>query len=168
MSHQRRVILEYLRSLQRHASAEEVFSALKSRISSLGLGTVYRNLKFLNEHGYIEEIISGDHVAHYSSRVDAHLHFICEQCHKIYESDLQPGFAGELAKLRESGHVVRDGNFMFSGVCRSCAERMPQEKSEDTCAAYMKFSHELPIRTFLCRPCAFQGTCQYYSSSHSA
>ena len=41
---QREVIEAYLKSVTTHPSAEEVYSAVKKKLPSISLGTVYRNL----------------------------------------------------------------------------------------------------------------------------
>ncbi|MCL5004407.1 MAG: transcriptional repressor, partial [Patescibacteria group bacterium] len=53
---QKTAILEYLRSVKTHPTAEAVYSALKNKISNLSLGTVYRNLSDFKKEGLLKEI----------------------------------------------------------------------------------------------------------------
>ncbi len=163
MSSQRRLILEYLRTHKGHATAEEVFAALKNRWRSMGLGTVYRNLNFLHEHGYIEEIFAPGHIAMYSGRVDPHLHFRCDNCGTIYEFDMPNVFLGERNRLRDEGFAIRQELFEFSGICQKCSEKETRELrvAPILCQAHMKFSDGLPLDPVMCAPCAFQETCLY-------
>ena len=47
----RNAILAGLRQSKAHPSAEELFTALKSQIPDLSMGTVYRNLNLFKQQG---------------------------------------------------------------------------------------------------------------------
>ena len=47
MTRQRKVILDTLRRLKTHPTADEVFSIVRKQLPRISLGTVYRNLELL-------------------------------------------------------------------------------------------------------------------------
>ena len=49
MTRQRAVILEELRKVKTHPTADELYSIVRERLPRISLGTVYRNLDFLTE-----------------------------------------------------------------------------------------------------------------------
>ena len=55
-SHQREVIRKIICSTKSHPTADWVYSEAKKKIDNISLGTVYRNLKTLEEIGSIQII----------------------------------------------------------------------------------------------------------------
>ena len=51
---QRQVILEELRKLNTHPSADEIYKVVRRRLPRISLGTVYRNLEVLVQMGEIQ------------------------------------------------------------------------------------------------------------------
>ena len=49
MTRQRMVILEELRKVKTHPTADELYAMVRTRMPRISLGTVYRNLDFLTE-----------------------------------------------------------------------------------------------------------------------
>ncbi len=58
-SKQRELILEELRGLTCHPTADELYELVRKRISNISLGTVYRNLELLAANGVILKIETG-------------------------------------------------------------------------------------------------------------
>ena len=83
ITYQKTIILDYLKSVKTHPSAEEIYSAVKKKLPQISLGTVYRVLKNFKEKGEILEIPC--EVAHYDGDTSDHGHFFCEKCNKIYD-----------------------------------------------------------------------------------
>jgi Fur family ferric uptake transcriptional regulator len=59
MTRQRRVILEELRKVNTHPSADEIYEIVRKRLPRISLGTVYRNLEILSESGDIQKLEPG-------------------------------------------------------------------------------------------------------------
>ena len=121
-SRQRELIYEYLCSTKEHPSADMVYERLRTEHPNLSLGTVYRNLKLLEETGRIRRVASLQNVERYDACCADHAHFVCERCGRV--KDLAP-LDARLG--RESCHVepddsVRWMNVVFGGVCADCAE----------------------------------------------
>ncbi|MBC7073854.1 transcriptional repressor, partial [Candidatus Parcubacteria bacterium] len=45
LTSQKKIILDYLKSVRTHPSAEEIFEKVRKRLPQISLGTVYRILK---------------------------------------------------------------------------------------------------------------------------
>lgn len=162
-SKQRRILLDYLRSITTHPTAEEIHLQLKKRFPTMGLGTIYRNLKYLRSHGYIEEVWTDDRIAHYSGRVDSHVHFRCEHCGQIEELEMSEMAKQQRNTLESQGYRIREGVVHYSGLCRECAQQAELTK-HILCAAYGKFHDELPKSPVACAPCALHATCNYFAA----
>jgi Fur family ferric uptake transcriptional regulator len=59
MTRQRKVILEELRNVDTHPSADEIYEMVRKRLPHISLGTVYRNLEILSETGAIQKLELG-------------------------------------------------------------------------------------------------------------
>ena len=57
-SRKRERIYEWILSRDDHPSAEEIYLALRPEFPDLSLGTVYKNLHFLEDHGRISRVLS--------------------------------------------------------------------------------------------------------------
>jgi Fur family ferric uptake transcriptional regulator/Fur family peroxide stress response transcriptional regulator len=58
-SSQREIIREIVESTNAHPTADWIYTKAKKRLPNLSLGTVYRNLKQLDEEGTIKAITDG-------------------------------------------------------------------------------------------------------------
>ncbi len=59
MTRQRSIILEELRNVCTHPSADEIYEMVRRRLPRISLGTVYRNLEILCELREIQKIETG-------------------------------------------------------------------------------------------------------------
>ncbi|MDO8436168.1 MAG: transcriptional repressor [bacterium] len=80
---QKEIILDYLRRVTSHPSAEKVYLDVKNKLPRISRGTVYRNLKILKEKGKVLEIPTD--VSRYDGNISNHAHFICQECGKIFD-----------------------------------------------------------------------------------
>lgn len=119
-SHQREKIYEYLSNTKEHPNAEQIYNDLKPSMPNLSLGTVYRNLKLLQNLGKIHTIPTIDGIERYDAEINNHVHFVCEKCGKIYDImdvnfeklinllDLKPDFIPTKIELK------------INGICHQC------------------------------------------------
>lgn len=119
----REAMLSLLRSTHSHPGAEWVFERLRPEFPDLSLGTVYRNLRQLEEEGLISSVGVVGGVERFDGVTRPHAHFVCARCGAVTDVELpdDPDLwrrAGESSGGRVSGCEVR-----FLGVCRSCLEK---------------------------------------------
>lgn len=120
-SHQRERIYEYLCSTTEHPSADMVYEALKDEIPKLSLGTVYRNLKLLEDTGKLHRVTTLQNVERYDARVDDHAHFVCSCCGRV--RDLRPL---DMTAARRDFSLPAAVDWMsvtFGGLCDGCARQ---------------------------------------------
>lgn len=121
-SHQRERIYEYLTQSCEHPSAEMVYNDLRPEIPGLSLGTVYRNLKLLEELGKIRRVTSHQGTERYDAICGDHAHFLCQKCGMLHDLS-----CADIRKIRETirmeaGYTVEKLDITISGICPNCAE----------------------------------------------
>ncbi len=117
---QRALVLETVKSLQSHATADEVYNSIVEKHPDISKGTVYRNLNLLSEMGEIRkrEIPGGadryDHLCH------DHYHARCICCGRVVDVDMD--FIAELEKkiLNTNGFEFTGHDVIFKGFCDEC------------------------------------------------
>ncbi len=124
---QREAILEVLRSTTSHPTADWVYQEVRKQMPQVSLGTIYRNLKVLSEHGEIQELCFGSAQAHFDADPDDHYHFVCERCGAIDDLDLEVVTKLE-TKVEEKGYQVNSHRLEFYGLCPACGA---EAKNED-------------------------------------
>jgi Fur family peroxide stress response transcriptional regulator len=122
-SRQRDRILEILRDTKSHPTAEWVYRRLRRQIPRVSMGTVYRNLGQLVEHGIVKKIGFGNSFDRYEANTLAHHHFVCERCGSVSDLDVPVDESltrrlGEAAGVRAVRHEIR-----LYGTCASCARK---------------------------------------------
>ena len=78
-SHQRQTIRDIVYKTNSHPTADWVFLQAKKTIPNISLGTVYRNLKHLEELRDINTIYDGN-IARYDWNTEPHNHLKCKNC----------------------------------------------------------------------------------------
>lgn len=126
-SHQREAIKNYLMSTKEHPTAEMVYEAIRDVCPNISLGTVYRNLTFLVDHGDIIRIQCGENSDRYDANTKKHYHFICKKCGRVQDLLMLPidhidTIAGEHFDGKIDGHYA-----YFYGTCASCLEAEEKE-----------------------------------------
>jgi Fur family transcriptional regulator, peroxide stress response regulator len=74
---QRAAVFEYLRSTAEHATAEQVYQAVRRRLPNISLATVYKALEALVDAHLANKLPDASGPARYDCRSDAHYHFRC-------------------------------------------------------------------------------------------
>jgi len=90
-SHQREAIYSYLLESKTHPTAETIYADLRQTLPDLSLGTVYRNLKLLEDLGRIRRVSAPQGPDRYDAICSDHVHFICETCGSFQDlEDIDP------------------------------------------------------------------------------
>lgn len=127
-SEHRQLILDCVASYgTKHVTAEQVYNAVKAVHKGIGLATVYRNLRQLEETGMVSRTEIGDGAALYElARQEgdhAHHHLICLYCGKVedLEADLLESIERYVEEKKE--FLVEDHRLQIFGKCRECMKR---------------------------------------------
>lgn len=120
ITNQREVILEELRSVKTHPTADELFVQVRRRLPRVSLATVYRNLEWLAAQGLVQKIEVGGRQMRFDGNPQAHYHIRCRDCGKVDDLDVDPlpnleNLIGPVCDYEVLGHRLE-----FTGICPAC------------------------------------------------
>lgn len=120
MTRQKKIILDVLRSVKTHPTAEWIYQEARQQIPGLSLGTVYRNLNLLRDNGEIMELNYGSSQSHFDGTAANHYHFQCRDCGGVYDLDLPLIKNIETKAAGINGHHIEGHRLEFFGICEAC------------------------------------------------
>lgn len=152
-SRQREAILDFLCHTTSHPTAEEVYMYIRDIYPNISLGTVYRNLALLVEHGQALKI-QGEDCDHFDGNTRLHYHFLCDSCHHVYDVEMEP--ATFLLKNTKAGipGKVRGHSVIFYGTCDNCLNNEKTQK--------ILINSTLPIHVLLTLQTNMSGHTEYW------
>lgn len=121
-SRQRERIYEYLIQNHDHPSAETIYQDLRPEIPALSLGTVYRNLKLLENLGKVRRVTSFQGTERYDAICEDHAHFLCERCGRIRDLLCSDRQLLRTAIKLDPGYTLTRLDLTITGICPNCAE----------------------------------------------
>jgi Fur family peroxide stress response transcriptional regulator len=128
-THQRRVIYETVMSLHGHPSPELIYKAVRKKIPSISLATVYKNLRTFLDSGMLREVS----FHHSSLRVEPneheHHHLVCVRCKQITDLDADSLGPVRVKERLPSGFQVTRITVDVLGICAACATRGSLKRS---------------------------------------
>ena len=121
MTKQRAVILDVLRSVTSHPTADEIYGMVRKKLPRISLGTVYRNLELLTNTGEITRLDRAGIQKHFDGNPMPHHHVRCKMCGKI--GDVVPPVAlPSVEGAHAHDFTIQDVEVEFVGLCGACAE----------------------------------------------
>lgn len=116
---QRQLILEAVKTLNVHATAEQVVEHLAKIHPSIGRATVYRNLNQMAEGGELIKVGTFYGSTHYDHNTHEHFHFICTSCKQIF--DISGSMSDVIEDVQETeGFEIDSYTVSFDGLCNEC------------------------------------------------
>jgi len=122
---QRQAILEELRRLTSHPTADEVHTLVRQRLPRVSLGTVYRNLEMLSDCGLIQKLEMGGGQRRFDGNTGDHYHVRCVRCGRVEDAPVKLVPAIDDALREVSGYEVMGHRLEFIGVCPACRKEGP-------------------------------------------
>ena len=122
MTRQRRIILEELRQLRNHPTADDLYEIVRKRLPRISLGTVYRNLDMLSRTGAILRIEMGGAQYRFDGNPLPHSHVRCRECGRVADVDVPPMQASLPPPELACGYQVTGLRMEFVGTCPECRE----------------------------------------------
>lgn len=120
-SRQRDVILQVIRDAPGPLTVQEIFDLSEVQLSSLGIATVYRTLKLLQETNLVRTVILPTGESRFEpAELGHHHHFHCRSCDSVYDLDACPVRIPR-DKPYAGGFVVEDHEVTLYGTCPKCA-----------------------------------------------
>ena len=117
---QKEAILRVLRNTREHPTADLLYEKVKKEIPHLSKGTVYRNLRLLEENGEISSLNLNGTVSRYEVKQDNHYHFRCDSCGKVVDVDEPVDEGLDMRVARRTGFMVLYHQTEFRGLCKDC------------------------------------------------
>jgi|TARA_Y100000310_G_scaffold39192_2_gene36794 Fur family peroxide stress response transcriptional regulator len=111
-------ILEYLRSVKTHPTAEIIYDAVKKQVPTITLATVYRNLNLLANKGKILRLEMGNEF-HFDADIGRHQHCVCRKCGKIYDVFQKEISKYAMEKINYDGFNPTNVQVIFYGYCKN-------------------------------------------------
>lgn len=122
---QKALILQTVRSMTNHPTADEVYDAVGSVCPSISKGTVYRNLNLLAESGEILRVSIANAPDRYDFTTGEHAHCRCRVCGRVFDYALRR--VPELDDSCNSGFSAENYYIIVNGICKECRENTRRE-----------------------------------------
>ncbi len=121
MTTQRRVILEELKKMHTHPTADEVYHAVRKRLPRISLGTVYRNLDMLSASGEIAKLDKCGSQFRFDGDTAGHYHIRCVKCGRVDDVEGVEIEVPERLVRERVGYEVQGHSLEFVGMCPKCS-----------------------------------------------
>src|SRR5690242_6170060 len=84
LTHQRLEIFRELAKTEDHPEAETIFEAVRVRVPTVSLDTVYRTLWMLRDLGLVKTLgPNGSDVVRFDVNLERHHHYVCMRCGSV-------------------------------------------------------------------------------------
>jgi Fur family transcriptional regulator, ferric uptake regulator len=120
MTKQRQAIVEELKTVTSHPTADQIFEMVRKRLPRISLSTVYRNLETLSAGGVIQKMEVAGTQKRFDGSVHHHYHIRCVQCGRLDDvhMPLIPNIEETVRKYCHYESVAH--NLEFTGICPDC------------------------------------------------
>ena len=144
LTHQRLEIFREVAASLEHPSAEAVLKALRPRMPTVSLDTVYRTLWLLSDLGLVSTLGPRRESVRFDANLQHHHHYVCVRCGLARDFE-----SAELGALRIPKSVQELGSIASThvevrGVCRRCAEQQAKESTNQKAKAPRRKERKKP------------------------
>lgn len=120
MTKQRALILEELRNVTSHPTADEIYAIVRSKMPHISLGTVYRNLELLAENNEILKLEYAGFQKRFDGNTMPHSHVRCEHCGKVADVMGDVPVQSVPPDVSAPDFEISSARLEFFGLCRHC------------------------------------------------
>ncbi len=117
---QKNAIRKALFDAGRPLSVREILETAQNEVTGLGVATVYRNLKTLQEEKLIAPVDLPGEPARWEIPEGHHHHFLCRVCDRLFEIRSCPE---DLVRLLPDGYTLEDHDILLRGQCDMCVKK---------------------------------------------
>jgi Fe2+ or Zn2+ uptake regulation protein len=114
------LITKIIQTAQGHLTAEQIYLSAKEEMPAIAVGTVYRNLRLMEENGEIRRISMPNAPDRFDKTTRMHDHLVCRICGNLLDvhfENLHEIFAG-CADMQIDSYEL-----MLYGVCPDCLKQ---------------------------------------------
>lgn len=118
---QRDIIAHIFEQAEGPLTVPEIYQEAQELLPQIGIATVYRTLKLLQEQDRIHQLVLDGETLYERNGIGHHHYFRCNDCGKVYS--IQACFI-DLPKSRTfgSGFVIERHEVTLYGKCPACAQ----------------------------------------------
>lgn len=125
---QRGAILDALRGVVTHPTADELHRMVRQTMPNVSLGTVYRNLEIMSERGLVTKLNTAGPQMRFDGDTRPHYHVRCSRCGRVDDVAVEPVDGIDQAAGQASGYAITSHSIEFEGICPDCASGGNSEK----------------------------------------
>ncbi|MCJ7670155.1 MAG: transcriptional repressor [Dehalococcoidia bacterium] len=115
--------MRLLRGTSSHPTADQIYDEVRKEILNISKGTVYRNLKVLQEMGLVSELNLNDTVSRFEAKQESHYHFRCERCGRVFDVDEPIDKELDRKIAKRTGFKISYHQLEFRGLCHDCQQK---------------------------------------------
>jgi len=117
---QKELVLEAVRAMRSHVTADDVYEYIRKDHPNIGKGTVYRNLNILDEEKEILKIQISNGPDRFDFTLKEHYHVRCVKCQDVMDVDMDA--ISDMQDRIKDKHGIKFLNYdiLFEGICPAC------------------------------------------------
>jgi Fur family peroxide stress response transcriptional regulator len=128
----REAILKVLINTRSHPTADDIYDEVREKIPNISKGTVYRNLKVLQEMGRVRELNLDGTKSRFEVAIASHYHFRCENCSRVLDLDVPIHTELDREIAKQTGLRISHHQLEFSGLCHDCQSSIGKQTPNKT------------------------------------
>jgi Fur family ferric uptake transcriptional regulator len=121
ITNQRDVILNELRAVKTHPTADELYTQVRCKLPRVSLATVYRNLEWLSEQGLARKIEVGGRQKRFDGDISEHYHVRCQKCGRVADVEMDTLVNLDRSISHACGFTITGHRLEFIGLCPECS-----------------------------------------------
>jgi Fur family transcriptional regulator, ferric uptake regulator len=130
ITRQKLVIIDELRKVSSHPTAQDVYTMVRKTLPKISLGTVYRNLEMLSDNGDIQRLAFHSGKRRYDGNPINHPHICCKICGKVDDLPDNSGINEKILHCLTDvcGYKITDYSIELFGICGDCRKEQTNPK----------------------------------------
>lgn len=124
MTRRRRMILQELRKVTTHPTADQVYAMVRKKIPRVSLATVYRNLDLLARAGLILKLETAGAQMRFDGNPANHYHIRCIRCYRVDDLPAGTVMVTDEGVEEKTGYRIAGHHLEYSGLCPACQAQM--------------------------------------------
>lgn len=120
MTRQRALILEIIQNTPHHLTADEIFNQARQSMPRIARGTIYRNLKLMEQDGLLCRLEMPDGPDRFDKSTAPHGHLLCDSCGDLQDIPV----IGLMREIEAAiGTEVRSYQLTIHYLCPQCRQK---------------------------------------------
>jgi Fur family peroxide stress response transcriptional regulator len=120
LTHQRLEVVREIAGSDEHPDVERIYSAVRERVPTISVDTVYRTMATLSGLGLVKRVGVVPGPTRYDANAGHHHHFVCTRCGLIRDVDDEGLDAVRAPRATASLGTVEAIEVQLRGICNDC------------------------------------------------